>query len=164
MTLEEAAAFVALDLMNAEDLPGLALAFLEQGFDSPSLCDLASRARSDDPRELRDLFHQVLRELKIGVFAQLQAAEILKRYFAREVVEGRMSPESGAFRIIHEVYAKSGIDEQPGRYYGEAFGIHALAGAYYQLDDFGITDPIREELKQDIVNACRDILDSARTA
>lgn len=157
-TLEEAAAFVGFGLTNSEDLPDLALRFLERGLDSPSLCDLASRTRKDDPRELRDLFHDALREFKIAVPRRLEAAEMLMRYFAKEVVEGRLPPESGASRIL-QIHFSSGVGEVEQGVFPYALG--ECYGALSQLDSF---DAPREHWEQAIIDACQDILDSQMNA
>lgn len=58
MTLQEWLAFDELGLARVEDLPVVATSLVVAGFDSPSLCELASRPPQDDPRELRDLLEE----------------------------------------------------------------------------------------------------------
>lgn len=54
-------------MLPPEELPGIAVAALVGGVDSPSLRQLAGMSRRDDPRELSERFAAALRELGIEV-------------------------------------------------------------------------------------------------
>ena len=73
------------------------------------------------------------REPEVGgeVPAGAEAVEIAYERDER----GGGEPIEGAFRIIYEAYPASGLEGRPGDVFGEGFGIEAVAGAYYQLED-----------------------------
>ena len=160
MRIEHAVALDVLGLIQADDLSGLAVSWLQEGVDSPSLAVLAGGSSRSDPRELHHLLHEASRELGFDVPSPQAAAEIAKRFFAQEVVAGAMPPADGAYRIIYDVYYPhvndtGGLDSL----LGEDFGIARLAGAYYGLDEVEGDASAITFLEKSIRDACQEIVD-----
>jgi hypothetical protein len=160
--LRVAAARYALnDLFVDDDLPRFAIEALSRGVESPSLLVLAGATTPMYPGELRTLFESALRELCIPIPGRRDAADLLKKHYAEQVVTGAIPPEMGAARIVwlyHAIYEL--LSERV--YAGQAFGIAALLGAFYALDDVA-PDDLRAETKvlSAIRTACADIAASA---
>ena len=97
-----------LGLTLSEDLVGVAIEALEDGRDSPSLRVLAGLSGSD-VTQARALFDRVLEELGIVRPSMRDAALLLARETAREIVSGTVEPYEGAKRIWE--LARSAPDE-----------------------------------------------------
>lgn len=92
--LEVAAWELVIGDLRSEDLPALATDALARGVDSPTLGELAAQS-SSDVRASRELFDEVLGELRIEVPPRDQALWNLVRETAHAVVEANMMPEIG---------------------------------------------------------------------
>ncbi len=95
----------ALGRLLVDDLPPLAVQALEEGYDSPSLRQLAG-VNASDPQEVRTLFLKTLDELKLSMPSPRDAGLSLARSIADEVLEGTIVPYEGAKRIWHDVYTR----------------------------------------------------------
>lgn len=89
--------------LPSEELPGIAADALENGYDSPSLRQLAGAA-GQTGNQLRVLFLKAARELNLTVPPPAEAGLLLAKGIAREVLEARLEPYKGAKRIWSEVY------------------------------------------------------------
>jgi hypothetical protein len=67
------AAWLTLDMLPAERIPGWAASWLVDGYDGPALVELAG-LHGDDPREVRDLLPAALAECRVAVPAADAAA------------------------------------------------------------------------------------------
>jgi hypothetical protein len=147
--------------ITPESLPKVALESLLNGAVSESLAALAGAVSADTPSELRSLFEQAIRELNVDVPSRLVAATLLKREYARRVVDGLISPRSGAAEIVN-LYRIIESELPKGGYVGEAFGISEIVGAYYSYDDvdsYGGTSVAESD--NWIRTACRVICDES---
>jgi hypothetical protein len=107
--LEAAIAKAVLGLNFREDLPSIAVSALESGLDSPSLRVLAGLT----PLDLDDawtLFEGALSELQMPAMSQREAAELLAREAAKELLRGAISPYEGAKGIWRLSLLLSGED------------------------------------------------------
>ena len=110
-TLERVAALLALGKQPSEDLPGVATDALVRGLDSPSLRVLAG-TRPGDVREKRDLFWLALSELAIPQPSEIEARWSLVTDWARDIIDDRLTPLSGARRIWWEGWEELGRPDE----------------------------------------------------
>jgi hypothetical protein len=98
METEIVAARWSLGYLGSEQLPQIALAWLEAGMDSPTMRVLAGEP---EPvmSEVGPIFEQMLAELNIQVPSQSVAAVRLARRAAQEISNGTKSPYVGAREI-----------------------------------------------------------------
>jgi len=146
----------ALHRLPSEQLPEVATDWLVSGLDSPSLCELAGLG-STVMSEAGPLFERALAELKITVPSEDEALMSLARHYARQIVEGAMSPYDGARKIWWEVYNAL---EKPNEL------LVTFVGAASELEDL----PVRtfqdgydrrkyaSELEGTIVSTAREVL------
>jgi hypothetical protein len=155
MDLSEFAAEFVLGGIPADDLRDRASALLLGGYESVNLASLAGAERDVHPADLRAMFVKGLEEVGVRLPDRLGAAAILKRAYARQVVEGSASPRDGAERIVGLLHGLEGELPPPARFVGDSFGVARLVGLYYQLDDDAARDPAAlVALEQGIVTAC----------
>ena len=132
--------------LRAEDLPELATDALVRGLDSPSLRILAGQ----NPRDMdvsRELFAEVLTELRIPVVGTDEALWRLVRLTAEQIVDGHTAPSEGARWIA--LHAALDVEEE-----GDLRVFRALA---YEIDDFPDADITW--IEKQIVSECHEILD-----
>ncbi len=91
----------ALGWLLPEDVPGVAVALLVAGFDSPELVRVAGDV-APDPREVRDRFERALDETGLRV-ERTTARIVLTRHVCNEIVAGRLDPYDGAQVVWREV-------------------------------------------------------------
>jgi hypothetical protein len=155
VNLEQSAAALVIGILPPERLPDVAVSALKTGLDSPSLGTLAGTSARTNPDDLRALFAQALRELKLRLPSALEAAALLKQYYAAQVAARDVPPREGARIIVERVFRK--IDEllPPGAYLGESFGIAQLVGLFYNYDDVPFNDRASiAEIDAAIVEEC----------
>jgi hypothetical protein len=113
------------EIGGSEALVSWAIEALVQGFDSPSLRELAGLGRLDDPRVAGELFPVVLAELGENVPSEEDAAWLLTGEAADDLIEGRID-ESELFQTVWKMYKRTCLscDET----------IRAYIGAYAHLD------------------------------
>jgi hypothetical protein len=153
--LPELAAEFVLGEVLPEDLKERANQAVLAGYDSPSPYLLAGAEKWLHADELRTLLLRALEEVGVPVPDRLGAGAILKRAYARRVVDGELSPREGASRIVGFLHALEGELPQARKYVGDSFGIARLLGLYYGLDDTAAHDPaVRRAIETGIVEAC----------
>lgn len=132
------------DSQPSEELPGLAAQALSVGVDVPALRELAPLGRAD-VRESRDLFLQAMEQL--GVTVPRTRRESVQ-FWAKEIVEGALSPAEGARLIFLHGYIELGNPED----------LLPFVALWSEWDD----DPEhRPEYERDIVAAARRLIGSA---
>jgi hypothetical protein len=80
----------------ASQLPGLAQELLRGGRDVPALRRLATMDVEEARRDGRTTFERALRELGAGGMNESDAALVIARHFAEQVLEGETTPELAA--------------------------------------------------------------------
>ena len=105
MELQKTVNMYVLGQLLADDLPTAAVQALEDGFDSPALCQLAGGGGGDS-QETRALFLKALDELKVPVPSPREAALSYAREVAGDVLNGAIAPYEGARKIWGEVYTR----------------------------------------------------------
>jgi hypothetical protein len=97
LTLDLAQALMVADRVPAEELPDLACELLSHGFDTPAVRELAG-LQNPTLREARPVFERVLRELKRPAMGRLEAATVVARGLADQVITGHIAPLEAAAR------------------------------------------------------------------
>lgn len=131
-------------LSSSDALPSIGLQLLEEGYDSPSLRQLAGYSASD-AGECRELFTKTLIELGIILPSLSEAGLSVARGIAAEVLQETITPYIGAKRIWSRVYNRLPDLEQLRPFVG-------LASEHE--DDVHH----REEYARDIINECHKLL------
>jgi hypothetical protein len=142
--LSRVAALLVLEKQATEALPDVAADALVRGLDSQSLRELAG-ASASDVRESQDLFWRALGELGIERPAADQARWWLVVAWARDIVEGRMSPFAGARLIWWEGW--EGLGRPPE--------LAVFVGLASQWED---DEQRRDQCERDIRDAASDLL------
>ena len=99
--LRRARARALLRMLTPEQMPTWAMCALTDGYDSPSLSELAGLDHAD-PRDVRDIFTAALDELGAPTLDEDQARLEMARAWAHAAVEGTMTPYEAARRIWWE--------------------------------------------------------------
>ncbi|MGH7440374.1 MAG: hypothetical protein ACRENE_32170 [Polyangiaceae bacterium] len=138
----------------SDDLRERACEILLAGHDSQTMAVLAGAEKDVHPADLRAMFWQGLAELAVRAPTRREAAETLRRKWARDVVDGKIAAEEGASRIVGLLYDVPELFERGARF-GEELGITKLAGLYYSLDDTAAQNPAtRPDIEREIVAEC----------
>lgn len=153
--LEALVAEYVLPGIPAEDLKARAYDLMVAGYESPHLAALVAAERYLTPADLRDLFLRALRDLGASLPDRLSAAHLMKRRFARRVLDGDLAPREGARHIVSLLHELKGELPKLTHFVGDNFGVAQLVGAYYSYDDIR-TDEERatRELDDAIVRLC----------
>jgi hypothetical protein len=149
-------------LIQAEELPALALRALEAGYDSASLAALAGESTRSMSRDLWDLLDEVVSELGVQQPSRLKAAGLLKLHYARAVARGELNPREGAQRIIG-VHRDIEHMLPDGQFAGSAFGIERVYGLYYSHDDVW-TDAEHASIDSDLLAEFRRLAAGSENA
>ena len=96
--IDRANALWTLGRLSSQDLPSVAWDALEIGFDGPALRRLAALNRPSY-FEVGDLLSKALLEMSKSVFSKPEAAMLLAREIAQQVVAGHKDPLKGASEI-----------------------------------------------------------------
>jgi hypothetical protein len=146
-TLRLAIVRLSIGDMPAEELPNLAADALGRGIDSPSLRRLAGTPR-DDVREARDLFVEAMSELGVTLPPETDGRRALVLFWAREMVDGSLSPYQTSRLIWWEGWEKLGRPDDLTVFVG-------LASEWEDHPDD------RGELEQEMLTAAQALLDRA---
>jgi hypothetical protein len=130
-----------LGRLLAEDLPAIAVRALEEGYDSPTLRQLAG-AEGRDSGDLRTLFLKALQELGVQPLSPAEAGLSLARSIADDVLAGSIDPYDGARRIWSEVYTR----------FPHLVQLRPFVGLASEYEDDA---KHREEYRRSIVEECR---------
>lgn len=131
-----------------EDMPQFAADALEAGCDGPALRRLAGMVKPTSV-DIGDLFKQSLTEIgTVTIHNQEEAAILLARMTARDIVKGQMDPIAGCNLLA---WLAQALDYPPYlyRFYGLA-----------DLPQWGEYAPPRAQLIKDIIEEARVLLGS----
>jgi hypothetical protein len=158
LDLSELGAEFVLPGIPSDDLRDRACEVLLAGYESPSLASLAGAEKNVHPAELRALFVEGLEEVGVRLPDRLGAAAIMKRTYARQVVQGLASPRTGAARIVALLQGLGPDLPKCERFVGDSLGVARIVGLHYEIDDTTPHDPaVLRELEAGIVTACARI-------
>jgi hypothetical protein len=133
-----------LGQIRADQLPECAANALEEGYDSPALCQLAA-ASVDNSERLQLLFSEVLEELRIPVPSRTEAALKKARTIAAEILNGQVSHYKGAKQIWNEVYVR----------YPELSQLRVFVGLASEYED---DTEHRSDYEWKIIEECNSLL------
>ena len=139
-TTEEGMALYVLNLLDADDIPKLALLFLANGCDVPEMAALAGSLAIDHPADRRSELERAVRLARHDFPTRIEAAQSLKRIYAQRGTSGTLSPRDAA-RHIKDIFQTVEAELPKDRHYvGDSFDIATLFGLYYSYDDIPFDD------------------------
>jgi hypothetical protein len=152
--------YVAGNLTTSQ-LPKIALAGLEQGMDSDSLIILAGMSDNDNPFEIEEYFKKALTELEIKFPDKRKAALELAKYYADEIIAGKVDPVDGVNKIIYSALNSYDFLNESKEYAMDSIHFQTIYGLYWTYDDLSETDhpwskektnnELMKEVKYDII-------------
>src|SRR5690606_23734380 len=125
---------------TTSDLPKLGLAGLQQGLDSESLVILAGLSDKDNSFEIKQYFDKTLEELQINLPDKRTAAIELAVFYAQEIVDKRMDPIDGTWKIINYCLRSYDFYGETKNYVMDSIGFENAYGLYYTYDDLKDAD------------------------
>jgi len=137
---EEGLALHSLGLLRAEDIPALAILFLDDDCDVLEMAALAGAPASDHPADRRAEFERAVHACGRVIPDRVSAAKVLRKAYAQRGLSGKMRPREAARAIIDLFHGLQAELSDVGQYLGESFGISALIGVYYSYDDVAFDD------------------------
>lgn len=149
MSVEVDIAAYAVGRIPADQLPSLAVRWIEQGYGSPALLRLGAAQNLSSP-EVRDLFFRAVGELGYAMPSLNSAGMILARHIAEEVLSRSLTPYEGAKRIWTDIYLRLPGLKQLGPFVG-------LASAYEE--DLDRADSYSRQIWQQ----CETLVNGSRT-
>ena len=110
MNMEVITARWVLDLLPSEEIPKVATEALVEGFDTPSLRIIAGIS-NPVLSEIKPIFEKALQELQIAKSSREEAALILSRHYAQQIINGIITPYEGASENMERscLYGKANI-------------------------------------------------------
>lgn len=134
-TIEEGTALLSLGLLDFDDIPALALLFIDEGSDVPEMAALAGSLSTDHPADRREELHRALRMVGYPLPSRVEAAQRLRWIYAKRGASRSLPPREAA-RLILNVYDVVRQDLPDSKtYVGDSFDIEKLVGLYYSYDD-----------------------------
>ena len=145
-TIDEGLARHSLGILAAEEIPALALLFLDEGCDVREMAALAGSLAIDHPSDLRSDLEKAVPLAGRTFPARIQAALVLRQLYAQRASSGALPPRDAAELIIHLFRLIQGELPKTDQYLGDSFGIAKLVGLFYSYDDipFGDTTSANE--------------------
>jgi hypothetical protein len=131
-------------LIPSEEYPDVAAGLLVEGYDSPSLRELAGHTRHD-PRAAGDLWVQVREELGKPYENDGDARRDLVRHWLQQIVDGVLEPYMGTNLILGHAWHELG---QPAE----------LNYLVVLRDDWDDMPQRREDICNKIVDAAQEVL------
>lgn len=117
--------------VSSQELKHIAITWIEQGHDCPSLHELAWEPMLTH-HEAEHLFTASLAALGFQAPSAREAADVLVRHHLSQIVSGTVAPEEGLHAMMQEAY----WPEISRNKYGQADGgLRELIGCYWSYED-----------------------------
>jgi hypothetical protein len=161
-TIEEGMALFSLGLLDPDDIPALALRFVNEGRDVPDMAAIASSLPIEHPADRRSDFERAVRLAGYLLPSRVEAAQTLKRIYAERGASGFLGPRDAA-RLIMDVFDVVQNDLPNARaFVGDPFDIAKIIGLYYSYDDISHDDAQAAlELDHELVDELRRLADAS---
>ena len=150
--LRTVAARYRLGELSGEELPDIAIALMNDGFDSQALRELAGLDRPTH-RDADELFERVLEERGVVVPDQRSAQRLMLEYLLESIVRGDVDPGDGAYNVwglVGDLFNSRELDQWA-----------IFAGLASEFEDH---PGAREELAAQIIGLARATLGRLREA
>jgi hypothetical protein len=144
MQLTKAVNDYVLGTLVSDDLPSFAVQALADGYDSPTLFQLAG-AEGSDTEHLRRLFSRAITELGITLPSPMEAGLSTAESIAENVLKGKVEPYEGAKLIWDKVYTR----------FPELLQLRPFVGLASEYED---DEKHRAEYRCDILEECSMLL------
>lgn len=125
---------------SSDNLQGIALKGLEEGFDSPSLCILAGLEKNETPSIIDYYFQQTLLELKIKFPTSKDEALQYAVRIVDEISAGNINVIEGTAAIISNVLERFDFFSETKMYCYDSIGFEKAYGLYDTYDDLTTAD------------------------
>lgn len=102
MKPEEYAALYKLDMLYGEKLPSIAMEWIETGYDSDALIELAWES-FPTLGDAAPLFEQGLKDIGVEIPLKERALVLLGNIYCKQILSGELSPYEGANTIWNNV-------------------------------------------------------------
>jgi hypothetical protein len=139
-TIEEGLARYSLGLLTAEEIPQLAMLFLDEGCDVPEMAALAGSLAPDHPSDRRSDLERAVPLTGRAFPTRLRGAQLLQQVYAQRASSGTLSPRHAAKLIIDISQLVERELPATEEYLGDSFGIAPLVGLFYSYDDVPFDD------------------------
>jgi len=165
----QAAAFWRLGVLTGEDLPRLAMQWLEEGSDSPEVAALAGQANVT-VSEYHDRFERCLRQQGVTLIAsEREAAWHYIRTLLVAMREGAIAPldATNDVLLMHSrgiaLFPPRNLADDGSTYAGEELGVELMVGLFYDFDDGGLSDKAWAQLTEQLRAECLRVLEAFYT-
>ena len=128
----EAAGLFALDLLPSSAMPELALRWLTEGMDTPTMRILAGES-SPIMSEVAPLFTATLEELSVAVPGRIAVTMMLLEAYVRRIATGALDPYEGMARIDQDLADCSVFPD--AKYVGDGLGLERMYTWYREIQD-----------------------------
>ena len=139
MKFKELLAEYYLGIKSTSQLPEIALEGIQEGFKSESLLILAGMHHNDNQHEIFQYFKQAEIELDIIGFTQLQGANILLKYYLKNMVNNADQAYEIMGKINNDIYTNIEFEElktENSKYLGSEMGLEKMYIWYRELQDW----------------------------
>lgn len=117
--------------ISSQELKQIAITWIEQGHDCPSLHELAWEPILSR-HEAEHLFVKSLTTLGFQTPSMKEAADFLLRHHLSQIVAGIIAPEEGLHAMMEEAYCPEMLRDKFGEH---DCGLRELIGCYWEYED-----------------------------
>lgn len=118
----------------SQELKHIAITWIEQGHDCPSLHELAWEPILTH-HEAEHLFTASMAALGFQAPSAREAADMLVRHHLSQIVSGTVAPEEGLHAMMQKAYWPEISKDQSSVYVGDNYDLQYLIGAYWNYED-----------------------------
>ncbi|RYE22708.1 MAG: hypothetical protein EOP45_07805 [Sphingobacteriaceae bacterium] len=126
--------------MTTEQLPGIAVTGLEEGFDTPSLCILAGLSGNQNPFQIDHYFKRTLEELNIELPDRRQAAIEYALAIVDEILDGKKDVITGTREIRYDAIDSYDFFSESKKYCYDSIGFENAYGLFDTFEELTNAD------------------------
>lgn len=131
--LRVAAAKCILDRLPGEEIPGIAIAALEEGIENDEILELAGMDRPTIT-DVKQIFFDAISKLGIQIPDVREAILCVAKELSEKIIAGSISPYEGARKIWWELSNIDGADERLKIFAGLASEIEDTQNENFRMD------------------------------
>jgi hypothetical protein len=131
--LRVAAAKCILDRLPPEEIPGIAIAALEEGIENDEFLELAGIDRTT-VADVKHVFFDAISKLGIQIPDVREATLCLAKELSEKIIAGSISPYEGARKIWWELSNVEGADERLKIFVGLASEVEDTQNENFRID------------------------------
>ncbi len=135
--------------LTASDLPKVEYKGILEGLESESLIILAGMGDKDNSLELEQYFSLSLKELNLQLPELREAAIQLALYYADEIIDRRLDPIAGVYKILNKCLDTYDFSKENKKYAFDSTGFENIYGLYWNYDELIEADRPWDQVKSD---------------